>query len=92
MMDGTDRVTFEDVYVLAQNDAVILCGVDGQVVGIPRRRLLRGSEIAARSDHGTVVLERAFAEMLHLLPASPSTAAGNANATRRPALGGGRAR
>ena len=91
MMDGTNRVTFEDVYVLAQNDAVILCGVDGQVVGIPRRRLLPGSEIAARSDHGTVVLERAFAEVLHLLP--PVTAGSvKGGATRDPRAGAGRAR
>ena len=90
MLDGTDRVTFEDVYVLAENAAVILCGVDGNVVGIPRRRLLPGTEIAAREDHGTLVLERAFAELLHLLPASRRTAAGHA--TRRPAVGAVRAR
>jgi hypothetical protein len=90
MLDGTDRVTFEDVYVLAQNDAVILCGVDGKVVGIPPRRVLPGSEIAARRDHGTLVLERAFAEVLNLLPANRMTASGNI--TRRPAVSAGRAR
>ena len=87
---GAPNISLEDVYVLAQNDAVILCGVDGNVVGIPRRRLLPGTEIAAREDHGTLVLERAFAELLHLLPASRRTAAGHA--TRRPAVGAGRAR
>jgi hypothetical protein len=68
MLDGTDRVTFQDVYVLAENDDIVLCGVNGQVVGIPRRRLLPGSKIAAREDRSTVVVERALARFLHLLP------------------------
>lgn len=68
MLDGTNRVTFQDVYILTRNDAGVLCDVNGKVVCIPHRRLLPGSEIAAGGAHGTVVLERVFAQVLELLP------------------------
>jgi len=68
MMDGTHRVTFHDVYVLARNEAGVLCDVNGKVVAIPCRRLLPGTEIADGGAHGTVVLERTLADVLELLP------------------------
>ena len=68
MLDGTHRVTFQDVYVLARNDAGVLCDVNGKVVCIPSRRFLPGTDIADGGAHGTVVLERTFAQVLELLP------------------------
>ena len=70
MLDGSDRVTFQDVYVLAQSDAVLLRGFTGKVMGIPRGRLLHGTEIPSvrGGEHSTLVLERTYALARGLLP------------------------
>jgi len=62
MMDGTDRVEFHDVAILAQNERVVLCRVQGEVVGIVQLRLLPGTVISEGSDDGTPVVTRAVAE------------------------------
>ena len=66
MMDGSDRVTFDDVQVLS--DGVILsCRVGKKVVWVPPQRMLPGTTIARRGDRGRLVLSREVALNLGLL-------------------------
>ena len=67
MMDGTDRIEFRDVAILAQNEHVVLCRVHGKVVSIAHPRLLPGTVISEPGDHGTLVVTRAVAEKLGLV-------------------------
>ena len=66
-----EPVTFEDVEVLAHNALVLLCRVNGKLVGIPPRLLLPGSTIAPHAPRGTLVLARALARDLQLIPRPP---------------------
>jgi hypothetical protein len=66
-MDGKDRIEFHDVAILAQNDRVLLCRVHGKVVSIAQLRLLPGTMISERCDHGTLVVTRDVAEKLGLI-------------------------
>ena len=66
-MDGKDRIEFQDVAILAQNDRVVLCRVAGKVVSIAHLRLLPGTAISERGDHGTLVVTRDVAEKLGLV-------------------------
>ena len=67
MMEGSDRVEFPNVEVLAHNEQVVLCRVAGKVVSIPAGSLLPGSTIRRQGDVGTMVLTRDVAETLALL-------------------------
>ena len=67
MMDGTDRIEFHDVAILALNERVVRCRVHGKVVSIAHLRLLPGTVIPADSDYGTLVVTRAVAENLGLV-------------------------
>jgi len=67
MMDGTDRIEFHDVAILAQTERVVLCRVHGKVVSIAHLRLLPGTVIPEHADHGTLVVTRAVAENLGLI-------------------------
>jgi len=42
MADGSDRVEFTNVEVLAANQHVLVCRVAGKLVSIPPGRLLQG--------------------------------------------------
>jgi hypothetical protein len=68
MMDGTDRIELPDVAILGLNERVVLCRVHGKVVSIAHLRLLPGTVIPPGSDHGTLVVTRAVAENLGLVP------------------------
>ncbi len=66
MMDGSDRVTFDDVQVLS--DGVILsCRVGRKFVWVPPRRMLPGTSIARAGDRGRLVLSREAALNLGLV-------------------------
>jgi len=67
MMDGTDRIEFHDVAILALNERALRCRVHGKVVSIAHLRLLPGTVIPADSDYGTLVVTRAVAENLGLV-------------------------
>jgi len=67
MMDGTDRMQFADVEVLADNQAVLLCRVNSKLVSIPLGRMLPGTTVRQQGDRGTVVLTREVAAMLGLV-------------------------
>ena len=67
-MDGSDRVTFEDVEVTRDGGGVILsCRVGKKMVGVPPRRMLSGTTIARTGDRGRLVLSREMALNLGLL-------------------------
>jgi hypothetical protein len=67
MMDGTDRIEFHDVAILARNEHVVLCRVHDKVVSIDHRRMLPGTVISERGDHSTLVVTRHVAENLGLI-------------------------
>ena len=67
MMDGSNRVEFRNVEVLARNQHVLVCLVAGKLVSIPPGRLLPGSTIRQQGDIGTLVLAREVAEAFKLL-------------------------
>jgi hypothetical protein len=64
MLDGTQRVEFSDVEVLA--DFVIRCRVAGKFVGVPALKTLPGTEVARRGDRGQLVLPLELAQKLGL--------------------------
>jgi len=66
MIDGTQRVEFPDVEVLAATDFVMRCRVAGRFVGVPALRTLPGTEIAHRGDRGQLVLPLDLAKKLGL--------------------------
>ncbi len=61
MMDGSDRVTFDDVQVL------LSCRVGRKFVWVPPRRMLPGTSIARAGDRGRLVLSREVALNLGLV-------------------------
>lgn len=67
MMDGTHRIAFHNVAILALNEHVVLCRVHNKVVSIALRRMLPGSVISERGDHSTLVVTRDVAENLGLI-------------------------
>jgi hypothetical protein len=67
MMDGTDRVVVHDVVILAENERVLVCRVQGKVVSLARLRLLPGSVISEPGGYGTLVVTPSLAENLGLV-------------------------
>jgi len=66
MMDGSDRVTFDDVQVLSDG-AILSCRVGRKFVWVPPRRMLPGTSIARAGDRGRLVLSREVALNLGLV-------------------------
>ena len=66
MIDGSDRVEFENVEVISATDLVVMCDVGGRVVGVPPLHMLPGSLISRAGDRGRLVLSRATAVDLGL--------------------------
>jgi hypothetical protein len=67
MMNGADRVEFPKVEVLADNQRVLLCRVNGKLVSIEPGRMLPGTTVGERGDHGALVLTREIARTLGLV-------------------------
>lgn len=67
MMNGADRVEFPNVEILAENQHILLCRVNGKLVTIASRRLLPGTTVGRRGDHGALVLSRELAHTLGLV-------------------------
>jgi hypothetical protein len=65
-MDAADWIAFLDVEVLADNQLVLLCRVNGRLVSIPPGRMLPGTTIRQHGDRGTLVLTRQIAALLGL--------------------------
>jgi len=66
MIDGTQRVEFADVEVVASTDSVMRCRVAGKFVGVPARKTLPGTDVARRGDRGNLVLPLELAQKLGL--------------------------
>ena len=67
VIDGSDRVEFEDVDVFACSDIVILCRINGKDVAVTPRTMLPGTQVARTGDRGRLVLSRAVAVDLELV-------------------------
>ena len=70
MIDGTQRLQFEDVQVLAATNFILMCRIGKKFVGVPCLRALPGTEIARRGDRGRLVLPRDVAEKIGSAKAS----------------------
>jgi hypothetical protein len=65
-MDDADAIALADVEVLADNQLVLLCRVNGRIVSVPPEQMLPGTTVRRHGDHGTLVLTRKLAAMLGL--------------------------
>ena len=61
MLDGSQRVGFEDVVVVRRMGLVVMCRVGPRVVGVPTRCMLPGTTISGTADRGRLVLPREVA-------------------------------
>ena len=66
MIDGSDRVTFDDVEV-TRDGVVLSCRVGKKVIWVPPLQMLPGTTIARRGDRGRLVLARWLAINLDLI-------------------------
>ena len=66
MIDGSQRVAFDNVEVVRRGDLVVMCRVGIRVVGVPPRRMLPGTTILT-GDRGRLVLSREAALNLGLV-------------------------
>ena len=66
MIDGSQRVAFDNVEVVRRGDLVVMCRVGIRVVGVPPRRMLPGTTIWQPGDDGCLVLPRQVALKLGL--------------------------
>jgi len=66
MIDGSQRVTFENVEVVRRGDIVAICRVGTRVVAVPPRRMLPGTTILTTADRGRLVISRELALNLGL--------------------------
>ena len=67
MMDGTNRVEFDDVEVIESGGLLVQCRVAGRVVGVPPLRMLPGTTVHRAGDRGRLVLPREVAMKLLLV-------------------------
>jgi len=67
LIDGSQRVEFEDVHVLAMNDLVMMCQIGDHIVKVPSLRILPGTTISGHGDRGRLVLPRDLAARLGLV-------------------------
>ncbi len=68
VIDGSDRVTFDDVEVANDGGGVIMsCRVGKKLIWIPPRRMLPGTTIAHTGDRGRLVVTRWLAITLGLI-------------------------
>jgi len=67
MMDGSDRVAFQDVVVIRRTDLLVMCRVGMKVVAVPPRRMLPGTTISGTGALGQLVLSREMALNLGLV-------------------------
>jgi hypothetical protein len=66
MIDGSDRMTFDNVEVISATDLVVMCQVGARVVGVAPLHMLPGSDVSRAGDRGRLVLARATAVDLGL--------------------------
>jgi hypothetical protein len=64
MMDGSQRVEFQDVHVVA---AAMLCRIGSDIVEVSPRYILPGTTVWGQGDKGRLVLTRELAITLGLV-------------------------
>jgi hypothetical protein len=57
-MDDADAIALADVEVLADNQLIPLCRVNGRIVSVPPEQMLPGTTVRRHGDRGTLVLTR----------------------------------
>ena len=67
MIDGSQRVEFDDVHVIGINDLLMMCQIRNQIVAVPSMQILPGTTISGHGDHGRLVLTRRLAVSLGLV-------------------------
>ena len=67
MIDGSQRVEFENVHVLGLSALVMMCRIGEQIVAVPSLQILPGTTISRRGDRGRLVLSRRMAINLGLV-------------------------
>jgi len=66
MVDGSQRVEFDDVEVIRDTSLILMCRVGMKLVAVPPLRMLPGTTIARMGDRGRLVLSRELALNLGL--------------------------
>ena len=66
MIDGSQRVEFEDVHVLGMSDLVMMCQIGDQIVKVSSLQILPGTTISGHGDRGRLVVSRRLAIALGL--------------------------
>ena len=67
MIDGSDRVAFDDVEVVRHAALILMCRVGEKVVAVPPMRVLPGTTISQVGDRGRLVLPREVALNIGLI-------------------------
>ena len=67
MVDGSQRVEFDDVEVIRDTSLILMCRVGMKLVAVPPLRMLPGTTIARMGDRGRLVLPREVALNLGLV-------------------------
>jgi hypothetical protein len=66
IIDGSQRVEFDNVEVIRDGGLVLMCRVGTKVVGVRQRSVLPGPTIFGAGDRGRLVLSREVALNLGL--------------------------
>ena len=67
MIDGSDRVAFDDVEVVRHAALILMCRVGEKVVAVPPLRVLPGTTVSQVGDRGRLVLPREVALNIGLI-------------------------
>ena len=67
MIEGSDRLEFDNVEVIGPAGIVLVCRVRSRIVGVPPRRMMPGTTVAHMGDRGRLVLSRQAAVDLGLV-------------------------
>ena len=79
MVDGSQRVEFEDVVVVRRTGLVVMCRVGPRVVGVPTRCMLPGTTISGTADRGPAETPSRWSTVLY----GPRSAGGYVFVTSR---------
>jgi hypothetical protein len=63
-MEDEDRIRMEDVEAVSETLSGLVCRLRSRTFEVPRRLVLRGSEVRTPGDRGTLVIPRWYAATL----------------------------
>jgi len=67
MIDGSQRVEFDDVEIVRATAIILMCRVGMRIVAVPPRRTLPGTTVRRMGDRGRLILPREVALNLGLI-------------------------